>query len=237
MRRGIAVVMVGALGPACGENANEIGAAHEVPAAAGAAGRNGDSAVGGSPDGNAGTLGNAGGPSDSGGAGTGTGGAGLAGATTGSGGSTGETGGAESGIGGSAGGTATACDDGTGWDLAWQQLECELIARINERRAAGYDCGIDDTPPESQLSPGLCPGREDYPDWVYAAGFTGTIEWEIAASGQSLDTEQLVDRLFDDTPRAPLPTLCEGMMDAEADEIAVGYYDHYWMVFLASGGD
>jgi hypothetical protein len=264
MRAGFTSTCVVALGLACacGENANEIGTEHDVPGVGGAAGGDGQSAVGGSLDGDAGALGSAGGPSGSGGASDGAGGAGLGGAPSESGGASTGTGGAVAGTGGSAGATAAECDDGTGWDLEWQQLECDALALINERRATGYDCGIGYIAPVGQaarhqllseiardhaqymkendcLGPSLCPGREDYPAWVVAAGFTGTMEYEVAASGQLLDAEQLVDMLFvpDPTPRGTLPTVCDGMMDAEADKIAVGYYDHYWMVFLASGGD
>ena len=81
------------------------------------------------------------GSSGSGGSSDGAGGAGLGGAPSGSGGLNEGTGGAEVGTGGSAGSTPTSCDDGTDWDFDWQQLECDAIALINERRATGYNCG------------------------------------------------------------------------------------------------
>jgi len=227
MRREVVVVMVGALGLACGENANEIGTAHEVPGVGGSGGDDGQPAAGGAPDGNAGALGGAGAPAGSGGSGTG--------------------------IGGSAGGAAVECDDGTDWNLDWQQLECDAIALINERRATGYDCGSGLLAPVGSVARHQlltetardylknsmdqydcfevrCPGYEDYPDWVYASGFSGTMEYEVGAWGQR-DAAALVDMLFG------AMSICEGLMVANADQIAVAHYDGAWMVFLASGGD
>jgi hypothetical protein len=264
MRREVVAVMVAALGVACGENANEIGIEHAVPGVGGTAGSEGDSAEGGSMSGSAGASATAGGPSGSGGASTGAGGAGLGGAASGSGGASPATGGAEASTGGSAGSAPTSCDDGTDWDLDWQQFECDLIALINERRTAGYDCGIGDIPPVSQTERNQlltdvarehaqymvesdsgcfnpsCPPERDYPEWVYAGGFTGTMEYELVGGwADTADAEGLRDLIIspDATPGSILPSICQGMMDADADKIAIGFYEDTWVILLASGGD
>jgi hypothetical protein len=223
-----------ALVPACGGSGSGTGSPSDASGVGGAAGAEEPAGGGGSPDGSAGTVASAGSPSDSGGASEGVGGT-------------------EASSGGSAGGAAVECDDGTDWDAAWQQLECDAIALINERRATGYDCGsgslasvgsvarhqllteiardyLKNSMDQYDCFEVRCPGYEDYPDWVYASGFTGTMAYQVGAWGQR-DAETLVDNLFG------AESICEGLMVANADQIAVAHYDNAWMVYLASGGD
>ena len=208
MRAGITSTCVVALGLACacGGSTNESGTAHDAPGVGGSAGSDGNSATGGVPDGNAGALGNAGGPSGSGGSSAGAGGANQAGAPSGSAGAGGasETGGAGANTGGSAGGTAIECDDGTGWNLDWQQWECDVVAAINEQRAMEHDCdGVTPAVPavlrnqqltevarahaQDMAEMGIVSytnsDGEQFPYWVCSGGFTGSVVTTLIGGG------------------------------------------------------
>ena len=156
---------------------------------------------------------------------------------------------------GSGGAAGAGCDDGSGWDLAWQGKECEAIALINATRAAGVTCDGTAMPPVGPLERHQLltdigrshakdmgdnnyfdwnkPGGEMFPDWVTSAGFTGMLSGQVILMGMP-DAASAVS-----TTLASFGT-CASPMDANANYVAVGVYEAagttYWVMFFASEG-
>lgn len=199
-----------------------------------------------------GATGAAGGGGSGGAAGSGgTSGSGTTGGTAGSGGAAATAGAA--GTAGSGGGAP--CDDGSGWELAWQQKECQAVDLINEARVAGGTCNTTVMPPVAaaerhQLLTEIArshakdmgdnnyfnwnkPGGEEFPDWITSAGFTGMLSGQVLMVGPADSPEAVALALSD------LST-CLSAMDADANYVAVGHYEvggaYYWVIFFASEG-
>jgi uncharacterized protein YkwD len=132
------------------------------------------------------------------------------------------------------------CEPVSNWDAAWIAFENEVLELVNERRAAGADCGstgtFDPAGPLTMDSALRCAARnhsmdmatEDYfdhytpegigpGDRLDEAGYTGSMWGENIAWGY-LSPEAVVSGWMSS------PGHCSNIMQARFTEIGVGYY-------------
>lgn len=157
---------------------------------------------------------------------------------------------------------AAACEDLEDWPEAWAELESEALARIDELRAEGADCGergkLGPAPALRRRAALDCAARfhaqdmaergyfgrfdpegNDERDRADAAGYSPARPEQVrlvqhVAAGPR-DAEELVDRTW--LPRA-VP--CESLASSAATEVGIGVVDELegehatrWVVVLA----
>lgn len=153
---------------------------------------------------------------------------------------------------------AEACEGLDAWPEAYAELETEALARIDERRAEGVDCGErgkwGPTEPLRRRSALDCAARAHALDMategyfgrldadgrgeaerVEAAGYAPSVLVQHLAAGPR-DATELVDRTW-----GPRPVPCESMSDPTLVEVGIGHvgdvddeYATYWVLLLAS---
>ncbi|MCB9684082.1 MAG: CAP domain-containing protein [Alphaproteobacteria bacterium] len=141
----------------------------------------------------------------------------------------------------------------TAWDDGWASFEDEVLAQVNEQRAAGGRCGTANFPPSAPLEHdvtlrGLArwysrwmaedgffdhvdPNGDDPFDRMSDAGFTGATPWgENIAAGYP-DPDQVMAGWMSS------PGHCANILEPGYAVIGIGYYDlpddpalmqHYW---------
>ncbi len=230
-----------------------------VGGASGAAG----SGVGGSTGTTGGAAGEDGGelppPEEENPGGAGGSGTGGAGSDAGAGGSAGEASGGTGGTGGKGGSGGgfdpnAPCDVEDGWPAASRALECEVLAMVNERRAAGATCGglKFDPVPALKMHPILrkvarehakdmadndyfdhtSPDGSSSGDRMKAAGYEGTYYGENIAHGQK-DAAAVMKSWMNSSGH------CKGIMRGDYHHLGVGFAatpggDTYWVQDFAA---
>lgn len=143
------------------------------------------------------------------------------------------------------------CRDAASWPQAWKTMEKEVVAEMNRRRAQGAICRgtaypavgplvMDNALQQASRCHSLDMGMRSYfshdtpegltvGDRITAAGYTGSPRGEVLAAGQPT-AQSAVEAWMTSTTGH-----CEGVMNASANEIGVGYafvetspYRVYW---------
>jgi uncharacterized protein YkwD len=155
-------------------------------------------------------------------------------------------------------GQAACGDDGSGWNRAWQQFECEVLELTNQRRARGAVCGGESMPPVGPLArhqvltqsarqhakdmgdnnyfDHFSQDRRSPADRMQQAGFSGSPMGENISAGQSTPAA-VVDSWM------ASPAHCRDIMLGDFRHLGVGYYNapnnryrHIWVQNFGGGG-